>query len=412
MQAMLRALGDPQRSFRSILVGGTNGKGSVAAMAEALIRSGGSRTGLYTSPHLISPAERIRIAGEMIDSELFEWCAERVLPLAEESDATFFESLTATAFLAFARAGVKDAVVEVGLGGRLDATNLLEPDVCVITNVDLDHADWLGDTIEEIAAEKAGIIKATVPVVTGPLRPAVDSVIAARVIGEGSPRLAYGLDFGVANVTTGRTGTRFSYWSREHGVFDGIELELTLPGEHQATNAALALASVLRAGYSLRPGPSRAALFDLAWPGRFQLLEHSGVVVVLDVAHNPAGIQSLTRTLAGLALPRPLVGLIGILADKPWLEMLNSLSDSLDAVVLVVPPSAPSSRVWDPDEAVAAAGGRFLEVVADFRTAVSRSLELAGSGTVIVTGSNHTVGDALREFRVRMQRKETNAIQS
>ena len=401
---MLGAAGSPHLDFRSILIGGTNGKGSVAAMAEALLRANGPLTGLYTSPHLVDPAERIRIGGRPIDPELFERCAQRVLPLAELTEATFFESLTAVAFFAFAEAGVETAAVEVGLGGRLDATNVLQPDACVITNVSLDHADWLGDSLEAIATEKAGIIKRSVPLITGRLSGESRTVVESRAAEVGAPLVQLGRDFGAAEVTTGCAGTRFTYWCEDGRAPDGAEFAVPLPGDYQADNAALALSAVREAGHSLAVESSRLALRNLDWPGRFQLLNHSGTTLVLDVAHNPAGAENLAAALDRIPLPLPRVGLIGILGDKPWREMLTPLLDRLDEAVFTSPPSAPAERAWDPFEARAAVPAASVEVERRFPEALDRALELAGSGTVLVTGSNHTVGDALREIEARKQR--------
>lgn len=187
IRTMLAGLGDPQATFRSVLIAGTNGKGSVAAAVEALLRADGARTGLYTSPHLVHPSERVRVDGRPVAPELLAAAAADVLPLARREDATFFEAITAAGFLAFARAGVERAAVEVGLGGRLDATNVLAPDACVITNVDLDHADYLGDTLEAIAAEKAGILKSGVPAVAGPMPERPLGVVEARAREVGAP---------------------------------------------------------------------------------------------------------------------------------------------------------------------------------------------------------------------------------
>ena len=401
---MLGALGSPQLGFRSVLIGGTNGKGSVAAMSEALLRAHGPLTGLYTSPHLVDPSERIRIGGDPIAPDLFERCARRVLPFAESTDATFFESLTAVAFLAFAEAGVQAAAVEVGLGGRLDATNILEPDACVITNVSLDHADWLGDSVAAIAFEKAGIIKPSVPLVSGPLSGPAESVIAGRASSLGAPRFRLGVEFEAAEVTTGRFGTRFTYRREDRKSPDGTGFELPLLGVHQAENAALALTAVRAAGFPLRAETSRMALRAVDWPGRFQLLEHRGATLVLDVAHNPAGASSLAAALDQIDLPSPRVGLIGILGDKPWGEMLDPLLRRLDHAVFTIPPSAPAERVWDPVAARSTLPADDIEVLSRFPDALSRVLELAGSGTVLVTGSNHTVGDALRELEAITRR--------
>jgi dihydrofolate synthase/folylpolyglutamate synthase len=394
IRSMLASSGEPQRAFHSILIGGTNGKGSVAVMAESLLRGHGLHTGLYTSPHLVDASERIRIDGGPIDPDLLQGCASDILPLAEREGATFFESITAVALLAFARAGVEQAVVEVGLGGRLDATNALTPDACVITNIALDHADYLGDTLEQIAREKAGIVKSGIPVVAGTLPRRLHAIVADRAAALSAPLTVLGRDVRVERVVTGLAGTEFTY--RSPTSLDLERFRVPLPGEHQAANGALALAVVEAAGHALDPVRSRAALAEVSWPGRFQVLDRPDGMVVLDVAHNPAGARALDGTLTQIPLPEPVVGLIGILGDKPWHEMLEPVLRHTTAAVFTIPPSAPHSRIWNPEEARRSVSGHEIEVIPDFDRALSRARELAGGGTVLVTGSSHTVGDALR----------------
>lgn len=394
IHSILAAADTPQSAFDSILIGGTNGKGSVAAMAASLLRGHGFRTGLYTSPHLVEPSERIRIDGRPIDPELLQDCASAVLPLAEREGATFFESITAVALLAFARAGIEQAVIEVGLGGRLDATNVLTPEACAISNIALDHADYLGDTLEQIAREKAGIVKQSIPIVVGSLPEPLHSIVAGRAADLAAPLVVLGQDVWVEGVVTDVGGTEFTY--RSPTQLDLERFRVPLPGEHQATNAALALAVVEAAGHALDPISSRTALAGVRWPGRFQVLELPDGTVVLDVAHNPAGARALAGTLRRIPLPEPIVGLIGILGDKPWHEILEPVLRHTTISVFTVPPSAPGSRRWNPEEASRVVSGHRIEVIADFDRAFRRARELAGHGTVLVTGSSHTVGDALR----------------
>lgn len=399
IRSMLDSVGEPQRSFESILIGGTNGKGSVAVMAEGLLRGNGLRTGLYTSPHLVEPAERIRIDGQPIDQALLQQCASDILPLAERHGATFFESVTAVAFLAFARTGVSQAVIEVGLGGRLDATNILDSVACVITNVDMDHADYLGDSLEQIAREKAGIVKAGAPLLTGSLPEPLHAILADQAARLAAPLFVLGRDVRVEDVATDQHGTDFTY--RAAWRLDRERFRVPLPGLHQAGNAALALAAVEAAGHELDPERSRVGLAGVRWPGRFQVLTRTEGTVVLDVAHNPAGARALDAALEQIPLPGPMVGLIGILGDKPWRDMLEPLLRHTNASVFTIPPSAPASRHWNPEEACRAVAGHRIEVVPDFERALSRARELAGGGTVLVTGSSHTVGDALRALSDR-----------
>ncbi|MDT8435141.1 MAG: folylpolyglutamate synthase/dihydrofolate synthase family protein [Gemmatimonadota bacterium] len=392
-RAMLRDLGDPQDSFRALHVAGTNGKGSVAATAASILQAAGVRTGLYTSPHLVDPAERVRVDGEPAVRDLLDGAAEAVRPLAEREGATSFEAVTAAAFLAFARAGVEAAVVEVGLGGRLDATNVLGPRACVLTNVELDHAEYLGDTLEQIAAEKAGILKRDVPAVLGPLPSRLLAVVAERARQAGASVHLLGRDFAVTSIRTSRGGTRFALRSRSFPA--GIELATPLPGAHQAVNAGLATEALALGGWMPAEETIRAGMARLRWPGRFDVRFGRGGTWVFDVAHNPAGARALAQALAEVPLPAPRVPLVGILGDKPWRDMLEAVLERSTGAVFTVPPSAPAERRWDPAVARRALPGHPIEVETDFDRALARARELAGPGTVVVTGSVHTVGDAL-----------------
>ncbi|MFO7589013.1 MAG: folylpolyglutamate synthase/dihydrofolate synthase family protein [Gemmatimonadota bacterium] len=394
IRAILSELGEPQASFRSVLIAGTNGKGSVAATVESLFRARGHRTGLYTSPHLVDPAERVRVGGLPAGRALLESAAADVLPLARREGATFFEAVTAVGFLAFARAGVDVAAVEVGLGGRLDATNVLDPLACVITNVDLDHADYLGGTLEAIAAEKSGILKPGVPAVVGPIPDSPLEVVAERARRVGAPLLVLGHGPVVVAVSADRKGTRFVFRSERFPA--GRAFRTPLVGGHQAINAGLALAAIELCGLAVDDERTDRGLAEIRWPGRFDVRERPDGIWVFDVAHNPAGARALAATLAQVPLPRPRACLVGILGDKPWREMLDPVLRGTSAAVFTTPPSAPASRRWDPVAARATVPGHRVEVEPDFPAALRRVRELAAAGTVVVTGSSHTVGDALR----------------
>jgi dihydrofolate synthase/folylpolyglutamate synthase len=389
---MLHSLGDPHGELDFIHIGGTNGKGSTAAHADSILRASGRFTGLYTSPHLRVFAERIRIGGALADLELLEDCAKDVFPLAEREDATFFESTTVLAFEAFRRAGCRTVVAEVGLGGRLDATNVVTPRVTVITSVDLDHSEYLGDTLEEIAAEKAGILKHGVPLVSGPLFEGPKQVVAARAGHLGAPVDTLGDDFSVEDVVVDRTGTTFTY--RSTGGISGLRSQTPLVGGHQARNAALAIRALEWFDSGVTDEHVAQGLAAVRWPGRFEVLSADGGTWVLDIAHNVAAATNLAELLATAALPEPLVLLVAILGDKPWPEMLGPLLSSVRTSVFTVAPSSPPERRWRPEEALEATGGRNVEIEPEFARAVERARELAGAGTVVVTGSAHTVGDA------------------
>ncbi|HEX8674593.1 MAG TPA: folylpolyglutamate synthase/dihydrofolate synthase family protein [Longimicrobium sp.] len=403
-EALLAGVGDPHRRFRSLHVGGTNGKGSVSALCDAALRASDPRrtVGLYTSPHLVSFAERIRIGGAPVERDLLLACEARLRPAIEESGATFFEATTAIAFLCFAEAGVDAAVVEVGLGGRLDSTNVLTPVATAVTNVGIDHTEYLGNTPGEIAWEKAGIFKPGIPAIAGESEPLPLSVLRRRAEEVGAPFLALDDIARVDDVRLSLEGTRFRLASARWGE---REVRTPLIGAHQARNAAVAAELLGILPDDLRPGwdAVEAGLAGVRWPGRMQVEVRNGLTWVFDVAHNPAGVESLAATLDALDLPRPRVLLAAILSDKDWRAMLPPLVARVDAVVLTVAPTAPASRRWDP-EAVAASlevpAGVAVRVIPDFSAALQRVTTMAPYGTVLVTGSVHTVGDALGELGV------------
>jgi dihydrofolate synthase / folylpolyglutamate synthase len=393
-QRILAGAGDPHRRYGVLHVGGTNGKGSVAAHIEAVLRAQGHRTGLYTSPHLCTFRERIRIGGRAVGEAELLAAAGRVWPAIVAEGASFFEATTAIAFVALADAEVDVAIVEVGLGGRLDATNVVDPDVVVLTNVSLDHIQLLGNTLPAVAREKAGIIKPGVPVVTAEPDGAALAVFRATAAAAAA-RLVELDAAAVADVELSSTATRFTL----HGTGWGdVRLATPLAGAHQVVNAALA-ALALDATPRWRPDRDSlvAGLAATRWPGRLQLERVAGVMWAFDVAHNVAGVQALVAALHTLALPRPLCTVAGVLGDKDWADMLAPLHAASDRVLLTSPPTAPADRRWDPARALAAAPSPAAEIVMPFEVALGRAHALArdAGGTVLVTGSFHTVGDAL-----------------
>ncbi|HEX2166654.1 MAG TPA: folylpolyglutamate synthase/dihydrofolate synthase family protein [Longimicrobiales bacterium] len=393
-QRLLASVGDPHRSFRTVHVGGTNGKGSVAAHVDAVLRHSGHRVGLYSSPHLCTFRERVRIDGAAIREAALLDAAERLWPAVRSEDPSFFEATTALAFLALAEAGVDVAVVEVGLGGRLDATNVIEPDVTVLTNVSLDHVQLLGPTIDAVAREKAGIIKAGVPVVTGEMEGDAAEIFRAAAQTAGAPlRGVAGSD--VRDVATAVDGTEFTLDATGWGE---LHLRTPLAGRHQALNAALAV-HALDVASGLRPDADAVVqgIARVRWPGRLQVERAGDVTWIFDVAHNVAGVEALVAAIGTLPFPRPVTALVGVLGDKDWRNMLAPLHEAVEHVVLTSPPTAPADRSWDPADALAAAPSAHAEIRMSFTEALERvhALALEGGGSVVVTGSFHTVGDAL-----------------
>jgi dihydrofolate synthase/folylpolyglutamate synthase len=402
-EELLAGVGDPHRRFRSLHVGGTNGKGSVSALCDAALRAAEpSRTvGLYTSPHLVSFDERIRIGGRPVQRELLLACEARLRPAIERTGATFFEATTAIAFLCFAEAGVDLAVVEVGLGGRLDSTNVITPEACAITNVAVDHTEYLGESLDEIAWEKAGILKPGIPAVTGETAPGPLSVLRRRAEEVGAPLLVLGDDV-VDDVIVSTDGTRFELESERYGSREG---HTSLVGAHQARNAAVAADLLGLLPRDLRPSwdAVEAGFAHARWPGRLQVERLRGTTWVLDVAHNPAGVAALAASLDALRLPKPIVLVTAILNDKAWGEMLPPLLARCDAAVLTVAPSSPEARRWDPADAeakIGASSGVPIRIIPDFAAALQRAETMAPHGTILVTGSVHTVGDALNELGI------------
>lgn len=400
-RTLLAGGGDPHRLFRSVHIAGTNGKGSVAAFSAAALQARQrGPVGLYTSPHLKSFAERIQVDGVPVAEERIVAAARRLELAIEETGASFFEATTAIAFLCFAEAGVEAAVVEVGLGGRLDATNVLEPALTVVTNVAMDHTVELGDSLPLVAGEKAGIFKPGVPAITGESPGEALDVLRQRAGEVGAPLTELDRVARIQDVQVEMSGTTFRYASQFWGEHS---LRVPLVGEHQARNAVLAAEAMARLPDDLRPSWSEIerGFQDVRWPGRFQVEQLRGTTWIFDVAHNPAGVAALQRTLALTAPRRPIVLLSAVLADKAWQEMLLPLAQGADGVVLTQAPSAPASRRWDPDAAAEWLGERVeaqVRSIPTFAAALARATTLAPHGTVLVTGSVHTVGDALGEL--------------
>jgi dihydrofolate synthase / folylpolyglutamate synthase len=393
-EQLLEAAGNPHRRFRSIHVAGTNGKGSVAATLANILTSAGQRTGLYTSPHLCSFRERIRVNGEPIGEAALVDVADEWWPAIEASGASFFEATTVLAFAALARAGVDVAVVEVGLGGRLDSTNVINPELSIITNIAWDHADYLGDSLTAIAREKGGIIKPGVPLVTAEAAPDLLAVFRQQCAERDAPLRVVAADV-EANVTL--AGSRFTVDTKSWGL---LSLHTPLVGQHQVRNEVLAVGALDLVGsaFNIQRPAVETGVAGVHWPGRFDV-RRAERTWIFDVAHNEAGVQALIAACRRVDLPRPVALLIGILGDKDWARMLPPLFELGDTVVLTVPPTAPPNRVWDPDRVTREVNAAGVLVEQDFGRAIA-AVEAASApgGTILVTGSFHTVGDALAQL--------------
>ncbi len=393
MEACCAALGRPERAVPAIHVAGTNGKGSTCAFLDGVLRAAGLRTGVYTSPPLERFGERIRVDGTDLADAQVPGLLEAVLAAAPDG-MTQFEVITAMAFLHFRRAGVEAAVVEVGLGGRLDATNVLVPSVAVVTTVGVEHADYLGDTPAAVAREKGGVLKPGVPTVTGTSGEAL-AVLDARAAAVGCPLWALGREFVLREDGDGRYRYRGPSWDLQG-------LEPGLAGAFQAHNLAVAVAALeaaAGAGWPVEPGHVGPGVRAARWPGRFEWLGE-GPRVVLDGAHNPAASTALARALRQQGEFDRLWLVLGILGDKDARSILADLVPLAHRVVLT---RSCSARAVDGDELaglVAEHGVRRPGAEPDVATAVDRALAEAGADdAVCVTGSLTVVGEARAHLR-------------
>jgi len=399
IRTLLGVLGNPHFSFPSVLIAGTNGKGSTAATLASILRASGLRTGLYTSPHLERPNERIRIDGVEIEDATFAQLYFRVHDKAQElvlekrlpQLPSYFELLTALSFLHFAEAKVQVAVLEVGMGGRLDATNIVDPLVSIITDISLDHMEWLGSTISAIAREKAGILRPSGTMITLPQHPE-----ANQVLGEIATELRVkGVSATPFVPAPGVTGP---YQLEVLGK--SITVDSPLAGEHQHRNVALAIAaaSELASQHGFRITSSAIAdgIRQTSWPGRLERVEWQGRTWILDVAHNPAGawvLRAGLRTLLNNERPKTLI--FSCLRDKPVAEMAQILFPMFERVIL-----APihTSRATSVDDLMAAAKATGTSAVAV--DSVQEAIELAeidaedASDVVVISGSVYLVGEA------------------
>jgi dihydrofolate synthase/folylpolyglutamate synthase len=410
MAALMHLLAAPQRSYPVVHIAGTNGKSSTARMIESMLRAFGLRTGLATSPHLVDVRERILLDGEPVSRERFVAVYDDIEPYLSMVDRQFpdtpmsyFEVLTAMAFAAFADAPVGVAVVETGMGGTWDATNVADGAVAGITPIDLDHTDYLGPDIETIAGEKAGIIKPGAVAVLAQQQLAAAEVLLTRAADVSASVLREGLEFGVRHRDIA-VGGQVLALQTPSGVYD--EVFLPLHGEHQAHNAALALAAVevfFGAGERMIDvDVVREGLATVTSPGRLEVVR-SSPTVLLDAAHNPHGAQALAAALVDEFTFETLVGVVGVLVDKDAAGLLGALEPVLDTVVVT---QAQTPRALPADDLAAIA----IEVFGEDRVverpslldALDTAIALAdnpqapGGAGVVVTGSVITAGQARR----------------
>jgi dihydrofolate synthase / folylpolyglutamate synthase len=418
---MLSALGNPERRFPSVLVAGTNGKGSTAATLSSILHVSGYKTGLYTSPHLVRINERIRVNGEPIADVEFSAIYDRVERTAQQLmraeklpwHPSFFEMLTVMAFEYFASVGVEIAVLEVGMGGRLDATNVVDPLISVIADISLDHQKYLGNTIAEIAREKAGVIRENGLVVTLPQHPEANDVIGHSILEchatgvsavQYTPPVSPGAaEFLAAQVTPapGRNRYPLSVMGEE------ILIDSPLSGRHQLRNIALAIATaeeLVKFGFKVTPRQIEQGIRETQWPGRFQVIPPSAATrrrtLVLDVAHNPAGAWALRSALSETFPDRTLTLVFGAMQDKAIREMADILFPVAERVIVTHIENPRAATTEQLLQAGSRTGAAMLaeETVA---SALARAFELTpADGIMVVTGSIFLVGDTMKALGI------------
>jgi dihydrofolate synthase/folylpolyglutamate synthase len=395
---LLGELGNPHRRIPSVLIAGTNGKGSTASTLASILTASRMRAGLYTSPHLARVNERIRIGeGEIGDADfgrLFFHVLGVAKKLMEDGRLpqlpSFFELLTALALVFFAESEVDVAVLEVGMGGRLDATNIVDPLISVITDISLDHTEWLGSTIGEIAREKAGILRRGGTLITLPQHPE-----ANQALGEAATKLAV-RGINAAEYMPAQGGSAFdSYYVEALG--EPIEVASPLRGVHQQRNVALAIAAAVELKsahrFPVTPAAIAAGIRQTRWPGRLERIKTPRVEWILDVAHNPAGAWALRAGLSGLESRRPRTLIFSCLRDKPAAEMAQILFPLFEQVILAPIHSARAAAAEDLEAAARSTGARAVRA-ASITEAMMLAAELGEGGVVVISGSIYLVGEA------------------
>jgi dihydrofolate synthase / folylpolyglutamate synthase len=417
---LLSALHDPHKAFPSVHIAGTNGKGSTSAVIASLLQSAGLRVGLFTSPHLVSFTERIRINGEPITEHDVIELAEEVRGIVSRSagfSPTFFEVVTAMALLYFERKKTDIAVIEVGMGGRLDATNIITPGVSVITNISFDHKEFLGRTLGEIAFEKAGIIKKGIPVVASLQEPEAKAVIKKRAEEEEAELFFYGSDFSADMKKEDVTGITFDYADNSMTIRD---LTLPLAGVHQMQNASVAIKAATLALRKNEETPSheitdwiRNGLASSKWPGRLEFISEKPPIVI-DGAHNPAAAAALARTLKSTFLEKykNIIMILGIMNDKDIEGIMGPLLPLASHIVCTSPAGSRAARAEKLAAVAASLGFPAVRVTRTVKEALDCAMQIAMPDDpspiaqhpspsaiapmplIVITGSFYTIGEA------------------
>jgi dihydrofolate synthase / folylpolyglutamate synthase len=426
MRVLAAALGHPERRFQCVLIAGTNGKGSTASTLASIMRAAGYRIGLYTSPHLVRVNERIQINAEQISDVEFALIYDRVQAVAENLVNTgalpwhpsFFEMLTAMAFEYFASTGVELAVLEVGMGGRLDATNIVEPCLSVITDIDLDHQKFLGETLPEIAHEKAGILRPNTIVVLLPQHPLVNDKLGREIIERGAKAIS-----AVRNMASVTPASEADSALDKHpsGSVDGytlsilgeeIRIQSPLRGRHQLRNLALAITAAEELnslGFKASAKDIETGVRNTRWPGRFQVLpaRQGSPEIVLDVAHNPAGAWALRSALSTYYEDRKLTFVFGAMRDKVIREIAGILFPLAERVIVTQASNPRAATGHEISELAVHTQSGIIEE-ADVKSALDLAMRVTDkNGVVVITGSIYIVGEAMHLLVTGANQQET-----
>ena len=394
---VLEALGHPERLSRIVHVAGTNGKGSTCAMIESGLRAAGLRTGLFTSPHLLEPTERIRINGCSVTAGRFSAAFDRVHACAEELlnrgaidfHPTYFETVTAMAFVLFQELKTETVVLEVGLGGRLDATNVVDPELCVITPVDFDHEALLGKSLEAIAGEKAGILKRGVPAVFAAQRPEAQQTLDRRASELGVEVIRAQGVWRVEDVNYSARASTFTVTPEFQPAARPLHIKCPLAGEHQVGNAVVAIATLARLG--VPDAAIERGMATTRWPGRLDRVSETPEII-LDGAHNPAGARALAAYIQRFYSGRHVVLIYGAMRDKAVAEMTGILFAHANEVIATAPSQ---SRAVDPDTIRDLADHPCVRTAPDLATALEMARRSPPDHVIFISGSLFLVGEAL-----------------
>ncbi len=394
MLQLMERLGNPHLNIKTVHIAGTNGKGSTAAFISSVLTRAGYKTGLYTSPHLERFSERIKIDGAEISADAIDAISDEVKAAARSlpaGEATYFEFTTALALVYFARQGVDMAIIETGLGGRLDATNIISPLVSVITPIALDHMDYLGDTIEEVAAEKGGIIKKRTTLIIGSQGNAALKVLQQVARDNKAEVFLFGRDFNIDNLSA----HAFDYY----GIKSQIKgIEISMHGDYQKENASLALACIERLvfdGYKVNDDSFMKGIKNTFWPGRFEIISHDPEII-LDGAHNPAAAKELAKSLKTRFNGGRGIFVVGFMGDKEIEAILTEFAPFASEIIITKPAG---DRAFEPSDEAPQIKNSLkdskVSIIPDMKEAIHRGIMLAKEKSfIIITGSLYVVGEA------------------